>query len=289
MVLSDKSDISSTVGNGVPVTIADTVSSETTVSQVRHYNNILSKTVTTVERDDTVYAPVVRWNLAFNIGALSGGRKENGAAKKALGLPPVKFEAKYPTIYFGLVDNSSDAFSVDLTRSSEVGMYLLKGGWTIYQKDADNVYGVTAALGFSYTNLALDDKDVFYVDEEGMTVCAPLEDLVYHKPRMNYWSYRLPVSFQWSCRMGRSVGFFSFGVEAEYRHHIRSYISVRGDADHRMASHSLAVTPWSGNYLMQAGRGNWGFLVRGSFTGFFDKKSTDLRGQTVLVGISLTF
>ncbi len=89
--------------------------------------------------------------------------------------------------------------------------------------------------------------------------------------------------------MGRSIGFFSFGVEAEYRHHIRSYISVRGDANRRMASHSLAVNPWSCNYLMQAGRGDWGFLLRGSFTEFFDKKSTDMGGKTVLVGVSLTF
>ncbi len=114
VVLSDKSDISSVAGNSVPAAAADTVFSETTVSQVRHYNNILSKTVTTVERGDTVYAPVVRWNLAFNIGALSGGRKQNGVAKEVPGLPPLEFEAKYPTIYYGLVDQTSDAFSLGL-------------------------------------------------------------------------------------------------------------------------------------------------------------------------------
>lgn len=289
-LLSDLPEAPFVCESPIPATDSDTVFYETTVSQVKHYNNILSKTVTTVERNDTVSKPTVRWNLAFNIAALSGDKNDNIFDNEALSFPPLtKFDAKYPTVYVGMVDNSSDAFALDLTRSFECGMYLFKGGWSFTKDFLSHTFGVTTALGFSRTMLALDDKDVFYVDDKGMTVCSPMEGMTYHKPRMTYWSYRVPVSLQWMERTNRSTTFFSVGVEAEYRHHIRSYVSVKGDANHRIASHSLAVLPWSCNYLLQVGRGSWGFIWRGSLTEFFNKKSTDLGGRTVMFAISLAF
>lgn len=289
ILMSDMPEVSPIGENTHPAMGTDTVSHETTVSQVTRYNNILSKTVTTVECNDTVSTPTVRWNLAFNIAALSGDKKREKSGDDARAIPPLKFEAKYPTIYLGLVDHTGDAFSLDMIRSYDAGFYLLKGGWAITKDDPNDIFGVTAAFGVGATVLALDDQDVFYIDNEGMTVCTPLEGEVYHKSRMSYYNFRLPVSFQWSGRVGRSVGFCSFGVEAEYRYHIHSYVNYKGDANHRMASHSLAVHPWAFNYLFQFGRGDWGFFLRGSFTRFFDKAKTDLGGRPVSVGASFTF
>lgn len=289
ITLSDMPEVASIGENPDTALVADTVSHETTVSQVTRYNNILSKTVTTVERNDTLSAPIVRWNLAFNIAALSGDKKDKGGREDALALAPLKFEAKYPTVYFGKADHTSDAFALDLSRSFVCGVYLLKGGWAFTKNNPDNVFGVTAALGWSSTYLTLDDKDVFYIDEEGRTVCSPLEGQSYHKPRLSYWSLRLPVSLQWSYRVGRRVDFFSVGAEAEYRSHIRSYVSYKGDANHRMASHPLAVNPWACNLLIQWGINHWGLFMRTSFTEFFDHKSTDLGGRPVEVALSVTF
>lgn len=189
----------------------------------------------------------------------------------------------------GIADHTSDAFALDLSRSFVCGVYLLKGGWALSKKNPNKDFGVAAAFGWSYTYLALDDKDVFYIDEEGKTVCSPLEGQIYHKPRLRYWSLRLPVSLQWSTREGRRVEFISVGAEAEYRSHIRSEVDYKGDANHRMTHHSLAVNPWSCNFLLQYGFNHWGFLMRTSFTEFFDHKSTDLGGRLFEGTLSVTF
>lgn len=267
------------------VTPVDETSKEKRVFHVYHYNSILSKTVTTEERNDTVYESDTRWNLSLNFPVAffrSPWRSEDGRKKKTSA--PMKMEAYYPMLFLGLANMASDDFQLKTGKSWEWGMYPISGKIACCKGSRNRVCGFTAALGFSRTSYRLKGDDVFHVTDDGMTVCSPKEDLDYHKQRLIYWSWRLPVSFQYSFRTDKRTYFFSVGAEGELRHHVKSRAHVGHARKYVINSGSLAVHPWACNLMVQFGTDNSGIFARYAVTDFFDKNLTALQGTPFMIG-----
>lgn len=260
------------------------------VSHVYRYNSILSKTVTTEERNDTVYDFKTRWNLSFSLpAALSGDNQKSVNCKKKNAHRPMKLEPYYPILFFGLASLSSDDFRLKTGNSWEWGMYPISGALRFPNRSCKRASGFTAALGFSRTSYRLKGDDVFHVTDDGMTVCSPKEDLDYYKQRLVYWSWRLPVSYQCSFRADKQIYFFSVGAEGELRHHVKSRAHVGPTRKYIIDSGSLAVNPWACNLMLQFGTDDCGVFARYALTDFFDKGSTALQGTPFMVGFALGF
>lgn len=281
---------SASVMDSTAVVSASDPDREKVVSHVYHYNSILSKTVTTEERNDTVLESKIRWNLSFSLpAALSGDNQKSLDGKKVNANRPMKLEACYPLLFFGLAGLSSDDFRLKTGNSWEWGMYPISGALRFPNRSCKRASGFTAALGFSRTSYRLKGDDVFHVSDDGMTVCSPKEDLDYHKQRLVYWSWRLPVSYQCSFRADKQVYFFSVGAEGELRHHVRSRAHVGHMRKYIIDSGSLAVNPWACNLMLQFGTDDCGVFARYALTDFFDKGSTALQGIPFMIGFSLGF
>ncbi len=260
------------------------------VSHVYNYNSILSKTVTIEERNDTVYGSKSRWNLSLCLPSIFSGDDRLSVNDKQLKVRrPMKMEAYYPLLFFGLAGLSSNDFRLKTGNSWEWGMYPISGALRFPNRSCKWASGFTAALGFSRTSYRLKGDDVFHVTDDGMTVCSPKEEPDYHKQRLVYWSWRLPVSYQCSFHADKQVYFFSVGAEGELRHHVRSRAHVGHMRKYIIDSGSLAVNPWACNLMLQFGTDDCGVFARYALTDFFDKGSTALQGTPFMIGFSLGF
>jgi len=264
------------------------ISQGTVVSRVHRYNSILSKIVTTEERNDTIYDSKTRWSLSLSIPSiLSGNNGQTVACKKKNVGSPMKMKAYYPILFFGFAGLDSDDFRLKTGNSWEWGMYPIQGSVACSKGSTKRVCGFSAALGFSRTSYRLKGDDVFHVTEDGMTVCSPKEDLDYRKQRLVYWSWRVPVSFQYSFRADKQTYFFSVGAEAELRHHVKSRAHVGHSRKYVIESGSLAVNPWACNLMVQFGTDDCGVFARYALTDFFDKNFTALQGTPFMVGFAI--
>lgn len=237
------------------------------------YNKMLSKTTVTEVRNDSVFEYST---LSINLPWVPGmSRNSSGDGNERWTWQEPEYSEHMSGIYFGFAFMADKNLPVNSVKSWEWGMYPLSGV-LLHSHNYRNL--LTWGFGFSRTSFKLRDQ--------APTAVMP----GFTTQRFRYWSWRLPICAEFQSQSHES--FFSLGLEAEMRHHVRA--RNYGDA---LSDNSLMVVgrdkdlvnPWSCNVLLQAGTSDAGIIARISLTDLFDQNVTHLQAMPFSIGLSLGF
>ncbi len=256
---------------------ADSLTSQKTI-ETKTYNNVLSKvTVTEVHNDSVIESSMLSINLPWfptvSRSSSNGTYGEDGSWSWSWQEP--EFTEHMCDIYFAFAFMADKNFPVNSVKSWEWGMYPLSG---VLLHSSNYQRLLTWGFGFSRTSFKLKDQAPAG-DEPGFT-----------SQRFRYWSWRLPISAEFQSQNHRS--FFSLGLEAELRHHVRArkYGDALASSNMMVVGHDKdLVNPWACNLLMQAGTSEAGIVARLSLTDLFDQNATHLKAMPFSIGLSLGF
>lgn len=255
--------------------ITDSLTSGRTV-ETRTYNNMLSRTtVTEVKGDSTYQSSTLNINLPLFPTPSRSNSYDNGFNWEWNWGGPT-YEEHYTDLYFSFAFASDKNIPLNSVSSWEWGMYPLSGT-LLHSRNYRTL--LTWGFGFSRTSYRLKDQ-------------APQgSNPGFVNQRFRYWSWRLPVSVE--LRGDNHKQFFSMGLEAEMRHHVRARnytFPASADPDlYIVGKDKDIVNPWGCNVLLQGGYHGWGIVGRLALTDLFDKEETPLKASPFSIGISLGF
>lgn len=260
-----------------PELAADTLSSQKKV-ETRTYNNVLSKvTVTEVHNDSVIESSMLSINLPWfpTVSRSSSNGSFSDESSWTWTWHGPEYSEHMSDIYFAFAFMADKNFPVNSVKSWEWGLYPLSGV-LLHSHNYQRL--LTWGFGFSRTSFKLKDQ-------------APYEDAPgYTSQRFRYWSWRLPVCAEFQSQNHSS--FFSLGLEAELRHHVRArnYGDALANSNMIVVGHNKdLINPWACNLLMQAGSSEAGIIARLSLTDLFDQNATHLKAMPFSIGLSLGF
>lgn len=230
---------------------------DSTTVETKSYNKLLSKTTVTDANGQQSSTLSINIPCVPNYGHNSSSEH-------------------YSALYFGFAFAADKNMPINSTKSWEWGMYPFSG--TLLSSSHGHAL-LTWGFGFSRTSFRLKDQ-------------APKNDLPgFLDQRLRYWSWRLPVSVE--LRGDNHKQFFSMGLEAEMRHHVRARnytLPASANPDlYIVGKDKDIVNPWGCNVLIQGGYHGWGIVGRLALTDLFDKEETPLKASPFSIGISLGF
>lgn len=258
---------------------ADSVPSLKTI-ETKTYNNVLSKTtVTEVHNDTIIESSTLNINLPWfpNVTRNPSGSGDGGdnSFSWSWTWDDPEYKEHMSDIYYAFAFMADKNLPVNSVKSWEWGMYPLSGV-LLHSRNYQRM--LTWGFGFSRTSFHIKDA-------------APSAGLPgFTTQRFRYWSWRLPVCAEFQSQDHKS--FFSLGIEAEMRHHVRArkYGDALSDPSILVVGHDKdLVNPWGCNLLLQAGTNSSGVIARLSLTDLFDQNVSPLQAMPFSIGLSLGF
>lgn len=184
--------------------------------------------------------------------------------------------------YLGFSSLANSNVGLKPANSIECGLSLA----SINTWNRHNTFGVSTNFILSATNYKLQDDNVFHLDNDGNTVCEPIDksELDYKKPRLVYMSWRMPVMLNWKFRDSHTH--FSVGAEAELRHHVRSLAKVGHKKRYDVCRQDMGINPWGCNIIASYGYKDVSIVGRYSLTKFFDGEKANFDGTPFMIGVA---